>query len=170
MDGERERRLGVDIGRVIIDGGTTAVGGGEDTAFVVGGEKAALATPPVAGAFDALALLVGRFDGRVWLVSKCGERVEARTRAWLVHHRFHERTGVPADHVRFCRERADKAIHCRELGITDFVDDRPDVLGHLRGVVERRYLFGPQEHPIPADVVATRDWSAVLAAVAPSPP
>jgi hypothetical protein len=162
----QERRVGVDIGRVIIDGGTKPLGGGEDSAFLGDGDEAAMATPAVAGAFESLAVLVERFDGRVWLVSKCGERIEARTRAWLAHHRFPERTGIPVDHVRFCRERADKAIHCRELGITDFVDDRADVLGHLRGIVERRYLFGPQEQPVPDDVVPTRDWAAVLAAVA----
>jgi len=99
-------------------------------------------------------------------VSKCGERVEGLSRAWLAHHRFAERTGIPVDHVRFCRERADKAIHCRELGITDFVDDRPDVLGYLDGIVERRYLFGPQSDPVPGGVVHTPDWAAVLAAVA----
>jgi hypothetical protein len=159
-----ERRLGVDIGRVIIEGGDRPFGGGEDTAFA----GAALATPAVPGVFDALPRLVERFEGRVWLVSKCGERVEGLTRAWMDHHRFAERTGIPADHVRFCRQRADKAIHCRELGITDFVDDRADVLGHLRGTVDRRYLFGPQADPIPDDVVHTPDWPAVLSAVAPA--
>ncbi|HEY8544349.1 MAG TPA: hypothetical protein VIL36_04845 [Acidimicrobiales bacterium] len=164
---------------MIIDGGPHPGAGDEDTTFLDGGHEAAMATPPMAGAFEALAQLVERFEGRVWLVSKCGERIEARTRAWLAHHRFHERTGIPADHVRFCRRRPDKAVHCRELAITDFVDDRPDVLGYLEGVVERRYLFGPQDDTGGTDtgstdtgaetgdgVVRTPDWPAVLAAIA----
>ena len=60
----------------------------------------------------------------------------------------------------------DKAVHCRELGITDFVDDRDDVLDALRGTVERRYLFGPQSGPAADGVTPTPDWPAVTAAVA----
>ena len=109
--------------------------------------------------------LVGRFDGRVWLVSKCGERVQQRTLAWLDHHHFYDRTGIPRDHVRFCRARPEKADHCAELAITDFIDDRVDVMAALRSVVDRRYLFGPQRKPVPADVIATPTWSAVAEAV-----
>lgn len=156
-------RLGVDIGRVIIDG--TAHPSGADTAFFSGDLANALDTPPVPGVFDVLPGLVDRFEGRVWLVSKCGVRVEQRTLAWLDHHDLHGRTGIPVDHVRFCRARPDKAIHCRELGITDFVDDRPDVLGALRGLVPRRYLFGPQRRPAPGWTIPTPDWDAVAEAV-----
>ena len=158
-----EPRLGVDIGRVIIGGGPPE--SGEDTAFFHGELDDALRTPAVEGAFEALARLVGRFEGRVWLVSKCGPWVQERTLVWLDHHRFYERTGVDRANVRFCRERSEKADHCRELSITDFVDDRLDVLEALRGVVARGYLFGPQDGGVPADVVPTPDWPAVERAV-----
>ena len=161
----RELRLGVDIGRVIIGGGASHPSG-EDTAFFDGGTEEMLRTPAVTGAFEALPGLVERFGGRVWLVSKCGEPVQRRTLAWLDHHGFYDRTGIPAGNVRFCRRRPDKATHCRELGITDFVDDRVDVLDALRGTVERRYLFGPQSRPAADGVTATPDWPAVTAAVA----
>src|SRR5690349_10553172 len=119
-----EIRLGVDIGRVLIAG---PAAGGPDTAFFAGDEAAMLATPEVPGAVDALADLVDRLDGRVWLVSKCGPRVQARTRRWLAAHDVHRRTGIrPAD-VRFCLRRPQKREHCLELGLTDFVDDRADV-------------------------------------------
>jgi len=49
--------------------------------------------------------------------------------------------------VRFCQERPQKAVHCRQLGITHFIDDREDVLAHLDGVVPFRLLFGPQSRP-----------------------
>ena len=157
-----EPTLGIDIGRVIIGGGEP---GGGDTSFFDGSVDEAMRTPAVEGAFDAIARLTERFDGRVWLVSKCGPRTEERTRQWLDHHDFHGRTAVPADHVRFCRERAQKAGHCEELGVTHFVDDKAEVLGYLRGLVPHLFLFGPQDAPPPAWTVAVETWSAAEIAV-----
>lgn len=159
-------RLGLDFGRVIHGGplcGDTAA----DSDFLHGPLAAALASTAVPEMWETVPVLVRMFGGKVWIVSKCGENIQRRTLAWLRHHRFFERTGVPADHVRFCRRRAEKADHAAQLGLTHFVDDRPDVLGHLAGVVAHRYLFGPQDPPVPAapGVTATRTWPDVLAAV-----
>jgi hypothetical protein len=156
-------RLGVDIGRVVIDGPSHPAGG--DTAFFGRSLEVALATPPMADLFVVLPRLVERFDGRVWLISKCGDRIRDRSLAWLEHHRFWERTGIDPTHARFCRERPQKADHCRELGITHMVDDKLDVHAALRGLVEHRYLFGPQRRPAPAWVDACPDWPAVEAAI-----
>jgi hypothetical protein len=156
-------RLGVDIGRVIIDGSAHPEGG--DTAFFTGDTAQMLRTPTVPGALEALARLVTRFAGQVWLVSKCGARVQQRTLLWLRHHDFAARTGIPPDHVRFCRQRPDKAVHCRELSITHFVDDRLDVHEALRDVVPHRYLFGPQRVPAPSWVCHTPTWSDVESAI-----
>jgi hypothetical protein len=158
-------RLGVDIGRVIIGGGV--VPGGGDTQFFSGDTARMLATPAVPGAFETLARLVPRFE-RVWLISKCGERVQRRSRQWLDHHDFSARTGIPRDNVRFCLARPDKAVHCAELGITHFVDDRLDVHRALRGVVAHRFLFGPQSAPPPDWVRHTPTWAAAEAAIARS--
>ncbi|GAA0504606.1 hypothetical protein Ade02nite_70390 [Paractinoplanes deccanensis] len=155
------RNLGVDIGRVIIDGGAPS---GADTQFFTGDTARMLATPAVPGAFATLARLVPLFD-QVWLISKCGERVQRRTRLWLDHHDFAARTGIPREHLRFCLRRPDKATHCAELGITHFVDDKPDVHRALRGIVAHRYLFGPQRADPPAGVTATRDWAELFARV-----
>ena len=155
----REPRLGIDIGRVIING--PAHPGGGDTAFFSGDEATMLATPEMPGAVDAIARLVARFDGRVWLVSKCGPRVQERTLRWLAAHRFHERTGLPADHVRFCRTRPDKRIHCLELGLTHFVDDHPEVHAAIRGAVTYQYFFGPQRAPVPEYGWAAATWADV---------
>ncbi|MBM2614399.1 hypothetical protein JIG36_02355 [Actinoplanes sp. LDG1-06] len=157
----RHRRLGVDIGRVIIDGGGP---GGGDTQFFSGDTVRMLATPAVPGAFDTLARLVPQFD-EVWLISKCGDRVRRSTRLWLDHHRFAERTGIPRDNLRFCLRRPEKAVHCAELAITHFVDDKLDVHEALRGVVEHRYLFGPQRAAAPGWVRHTRTWAEVEAAI-----
>src|SRR4051812_37338303 len=100
---KREPRLGVDIGRVIIDGSSHPAGA--DTAFFNGDEATMLATPEMPGALDTLATLTRLFEGRVWLVSKCGPRVQERTLRWLAGHDFYGRTGIDPTHVRFCRER-----------------------------------------------------------------
>jgi hypothetical protein len=165
-------RLGVDIGRVIIDGDHHP--SGDDTAFLKGGTEEMLRTPPVDGALDTLARLVRLFGGRVWLVSKCGPRVQDRTRQWLVHHRVHQHTGIPPSHLRFCLRRADKALHCAELAISHFVDDRVDVLVALAGIVPHRYLFGPYGIPqLPPGIQPTPTWAdvetAILAALDQAP-
>jgi hypothetical protein len=131
---DRLPALGVDVGGVIVD----RVAEAEDTSFF--GSRP-LETPAVAGVFEALALLTADpFAGRVHVVSKAGPAVEARTRAWLAHHCFFDRTGIAPGNVHFVRERADKAPVCTEIGITHFVDDLLEVLVHLT-TVPHRYLF-----------------------------
>ncbi len=157
-------RLGIDIGRVLT--APDAEGGRADTSFIGGSLQDALDTPPYEGMFETVPQLVEQFGGRVWLVSKAGPRVQEKTRHWLRHHRFFERTGVSPQNLRFCLERPQKAQHCRELAITHFIDDRPDVLAHLEGVVWRRYLFGPQRKPWQAtDVIAVPTWGSVRVAL-----
>jgi hypothetical protein len=147
----RQPRLGIDIGRVIIDGSSHPNGG--DTAFFEGDEATLLATPEMQGAFAAIATLHADFGGRVWLVSTCGPRVQARTLRWLAGHDFYGRTEVDPGNVRFCRMRPDKRRHCEELDLTHFVDDRPDVHKAIHGTVDYQYLFGQEvgtEHAVPA--------------------
>lgn len=154
----QEKRLGIDIGRVIIGGS-----GRGDTAIFDGSDEDSLATPEVPGAIATIAALTRLFAGKVWLVSKCGPKVQGRTRKWLRHHDFWRLTGIPEINLRFCLERRDKAIHCRQNRLTHFIDDRLDVLGHLHGLVPHRYLFGPQRPDtiVPVDVVRVADWQAV---------
>ncbi|MET7767787.1 hypothetical protein [Nocardia sp. NPDC005366] len=158
-----EPRLGVDFGRVIQ--GAALAPGAADTVFLSGGFEEAMRTPSSPGAFEVLPRLVERFGGRAWVISKCGPRVEDRTRQWLDRHEFYERTGIPRDNVRFCRRRADKAAHCAELSITHMIDDRIDVHHALRGLVPHLYLFGAQSGPAPEWVSHTVTWSEVEAAV-----
>lgn len=151
-----EPRLGVDFGRVI-HGGLLAPGD-DDTVFLDGGFEEALASPATEGVYDVLPGLVAAFEGRAWIISKCGDRVRKRTLAWLDHHDFYARTGLPRENVRFCRKRAEKAGHCAELGITHMIDDRLDVHGAIREIVPYRYLFGPKEGP--EWVRHLPDWAA----------
>ena len=157
MNTSTEPRLGVDFGRVIHGG--AAISGEEDTVFLDGDIEEALRSPATAGMFEVLPGLVVRFGGRVWVISKCGERIQRRTLHWLDHNDFFGRTGIAPGNVRFCRKRADKAAHCAELGITHMVDDRLDVHHALRGLVPNLYLFGPQPSPPPDWVRPVRTWA-----------
>ena len=158
-------RVGVDIGRVLI--GAADPNGTADTSFLNNSDEGALLTPPVAGALEALTWLVEVCKGRVWLVSKCGPRIQARTRRWLDHQDVWGRTGLDPSHLRFCLKRAGKAPHCRELGLTHFVDDRVDVHRHLRGVVPHLLLFGHQRPGTvaPGWVHHVPDWSSARVAL-----
>ena len=151
-------RLGVDIGRVIIHGD------GPDTSFIGGTDEDAMRAPPMEGAFAALGRLCALFSGQVWLVSKCGPRIEARSRAWLAERRFFEETGIPRENLEFCRERPLKAKICHRLGVGFFVDDRLDVLLPMAGVVPHRFLFGAAscDH---AGITAVPTWRAAEAAI-----
>ena len=159
----RQPRLGIDIGRVIIDG--PAHPGGGDTAFFQGDEATMLATPEMAGSVAAISRLVDLFAGRVWLVSKCGPRVQARTRRWLAAHDFYRRTGLRQENVRFCLTHADKRVHCEELGLTHFVDDHPAVHSAIRGFVEHQYFFGPLPEPMPGYGIRARNWAEAEALI-----
>ena len=147
--------VGIDIGKVIM---APVKGGKSDTSFLSGTLEQAMRTPPSPGAFEGVRALVDAFEGRAWLVSKCGAKVQHKTRLWLEHWDFFEATGMEAKSVRFCLKRPQKADHCAELGITHFIDDRLDVLECLRGLVSNLYLFGEQRN---AD--RTPDWAVCVA-------
>ena len=148
---------GIDIGRVLIPGD------GPDTSFVGCTDEQALAAPAMPGAFEAITRLCQRFAGRVWLVSKCGPRIQERSRRWLDRHRFFQQTGIRYGQVRFCRERKDKAPICKQLGVTLFVDDRLDVLAAMAGVVPHRFQFGASAAP--PGIVPVASWPAAERAI-----
>jgi hypothetical protein len=155
---EATMKLGIDVGRVLISPGDESR---PDTSFIGGTTEHALSTPPYEGMFDVVPALVSRFDGQVWIVSKCGKRIQERTLQWFERHRFFERTGIDRRNVRFCLKRPEKAVHCRELGITHFIDDRTDVLHAMAGVVANRYLFGPQPNPASPGMRHVPTWKDV---------
>ncbi len=155
-------KLGIDVGRVLISPGDDSR---PDTSFIGGSIEDALRTPPYDGMFEVVPALVTRFAGEAWIVSKCGQRVQDRTLQWFAYHRFFERTGIKRENVRFCLKRPDKAVHCRELGITHFIDDRIDVLQAMVGTVPNLYLFGPQRTAVPAGMRHLMTWSDVARAL-----
>ena len=156
-----KNKLGLDFGKVIMG---AVRNGRADTSFLGTTFDEAMKSAPEEGAFDAIRQLVDRFSGGVWIVSKCGPSVENKTRGWLKHWKFYDETGLDRAHLRFCRERRDKALICRELEVTHFVDDRIDVLQPMVGVVPNLYLFGEQREGAvcPAWATPVGGWAAVL--------
>lgn len=154
-----DNHLGIDFGKVII---SPVVSGTSDTSFLSGTDDEAMRTPPYPAAFETIRELVDAFDGCVWIISKASAPTQRKTRAWLKHWNFFDTVGLSWDRLRFCLRRDEKSEHCRELGITHFIDDRLDVLEHLRRVVPHLYLFGaqPEHHDIPNWVTQVPDWPA----------
>jgi len=159
----RDATLGVDFGRVINDASSHP--SGDDTSFLQGSDDEMLATPAMKGAIDSLTRLVLSFDGRVWIVSKAGPRIQDNTERWLAHQDFFVKTGMPPSNLRFVRRRVEKVGQCQQLGITHFVDDRVEVIEALTGVVPHRYLFGPQDRPSPQDAIGVLTWDLAEAAI-----
>lgn len=152
--------LGIDIGGVLIRPARES----GDTSFFSSGY---LETPMVDGAFEAVALLNnGPYAQRVHLVSKAKSGTARKTVEWLAHHRFHELTGVPLERVHFCEQREEKAIIAKRHNLTAFVDDRIDVLQHLKGVATRILFaattaFVPYQQP-PVGVRLAVGWREAL--------
>jgi hypothetical protein len=141
MDDPVVPRLGIDIGGVIMEADNDAFFG----PFGTYREQAMLKIPELPGSVEAIGRLIQLFGTEnVWLVSKANKNSEAKSLRWLAHHNFYARTGLLKTHVYCCRVRPDKAAICDWLDIGYFVDDRPDVLTPMDGIVPHRYLFGPQ--------------------------
>lgn len=83
-----------------------------------------------------------QFGGRVYLVSKCGPKVEDRTRQWLRLRGFYDQTGLLEHQVYYVRDYAAKGLRCADLGISHFIDDRVANLTAMT-TVTWRYLFAP---------------------------
>ncbi len=128
--------LGLDFGGVILDFIRY-----NDTDLSFKGDNY-LNTPEVARAIESVKKLnEAKFKGNIYIVSRHGPEGPKRILEWIHHKNFFEITGIPEDHFYPCAERHEKEGIVRKLGITHFVDDRAEVLGHMVGVVPHLYLF-----------------------------
>ncbi len=145
--------LGIDVGGVLVD----RVAEGSDTSFF--GDRP-MDTPAVPYALEAIAELVELFGYRVHIVSKAGPKISELTRRWLGSRGVIGEHGILIGNVHFVRNRPEKHPICERLGVTHFIDDRLDVLGHL-ATVDRCYLFtgGLGTHAIP---VSVPHWATVV--------
>lgn len=128
--------IGIDVGGVIID---REKNDESDTSLFGPNYLNALAVPGALGAIESLSK--GTFRDAIYIISKCGENIERRTREWLRYNGVDKI--VPEANWCFCRERHQKAPIAKELGLTYFVDDKLEVLHHMWKVVDHRILFRP---------------------------
>jgi hypothetical protein len=126
---------------------------------------------PVNGSVNALRTITGSgifTNGgvNIWIISKCGPRVQALTRQWLDNLDFWNQTGIPKSNLEFCLKFWEKGPICERLGVTHFIDDRPKVLNCLT-TVGKLYAFNPRDKSMsdyyqknPMTVVRT--WDELL--------
>lgn len=134
-----KRILGIDVGGVIMSNATE----GEDTSFF--GDNY-LKTKQNDGAFETIRKLLPSFDA-VYVVSKCGKKIQNKTLDWFRYNNFYSRTGIHPKNIYFCYKRHEKAPICENLGITHFIDDKLEVLSYLN-TVPKKFLFKPKEKEV----------------------
>ena len=128
-----------------------------------------LASPPLKDVFESLKKLnKQKFNGRIFLVSKCREEAESLINIWLKKHDFFNKTGIKPENVFFCRERNEKEKICRENNITHFIDDRLEVLSHMVGIIPNLYLFQPDQNEVSKfkqflqNVIKVESWREIM--------
>ncbi len=154
-------KVGIDNGNVLCE---------SDTDYIRKGDLSAAREIP--GGFDTLTRLV-QVNGadNIWIVSKCGQKVQDLSWQWFKQHKLFERTGLtptrynlPPDYLTmdpehlhwlltshrtvFCQDRIDKAFIAESLGLEAFVDDRLQILGSLPPYVKIRILFRPKPQEV----------------------
>ncbi|MBI4132981.1 hypothetical protein HY478_00030 [Candidatus Uhrbacteria bacterium] len=167
MPQHRGKRIGLDVGRVILNGSDADLLRDFDHGRPRDRFAAIHAVPR---SFHSIRRLVEEIFGtEVWLVSRCGEQVELKVRAWLEYRRFFDETGIDPGHLKFCRQDEEKARIAAHLRLTHFVDDRMSVLGPMRGIVPHRILFRPEEqdrrqadHGSDPSLAIARTWREVM--------
>ena len=125
-------RIGFDVGNVILRNDTDS---SEAVSFLNRRQSY------VDGALEAIGHFVTVISAdNAFIISKCGPTMQERTSDFLDSTDFYGQTGFDRDHVLFCRHRSEKAPIAASLGLTDFVDDRLDILRSMT-TVKRKYLF-----------------------------
>lgn len=114
------------------------------------GEGSEFTPNSLPNAFESLQRLAEkRFGDKIFIVSKAQPETQEKVLAWLLEKHFYEFTGINPRNVNFCIERNEKAAICQRLGITHFIDDRLENLGHISEIgVKNLYLFQGQDDEV----------------------
>lgn len=137
-----KQALGVDIGNVIINHRLS------DPNDKTLHEERYSTIPASDGVFESLKKLNDHFDGEVYLISKCTEWAEKKILTWFADNEFYKKTNIDPKNIYFVRERHEKDILCRKLGLTHFIDDRLEVLSHMIESTPNLILFQPDAKEI----------------------
>ncbi len=125
-------------------------------------------TTPLPNAFSSLRKLVlSNHFNEVFIVSKVSfiGKYIVLFNFWRLN--FYNYTGISKKNVYFCRHNRDKAIICEELGITDFIDDRLEVLNYM-GSVDHLYALNPRKEEfkkypdITKKITIVKSWNEII--------
>jgi uncharacterized HAD superfamily protein len=130
------KRIGIDIGRVIIDSDTD-----ENLIFT---EKY-LEAKEVKDSFSKIRDFCKNYGSEnIYLVSKCGDSIQKKTKEWLEYKDFYTKTNFNKENLYFCYKREDKYPIAKKLNLNLFIDDRYSVLEYfLNDTGIDLYLFNP---------------------------
>lgn len=155
--------LGIDIGNVIINHRLT------DKDDKTLHEERYSTIPAAEGVFDAIKKLNDeKFQGNIFLISKCTPWAQEKILAWLEDNNFYTKTGVKPENVFFCRERQEKDKICSDNNISYFVDNRLEVLSHMVNIVPHLFLYQPDQAEIDEfkqflpKVTRVESWSDIV--------
>lgn len=154
--------LGVDIGQVIIEQRP------KDQNLIFRGPNY-LNSPEMPDAFRVLRRLRDeRFGENILLVTRCWRVVQEKRIEWLDHHNFYERIGIPRVRPLYCWTPQYKAVVCRNLFISHFIDDDPRELIHLGGLIPNLILFRPDQRYVDEyarfveqDTIRVESWQEI---------
>jgi hypothetical protein len=104
----------------------------------------------------------------VFIVSKCGEKFQAKTLEYLNYIQFFELTGMKRENVYFCLKKKDKAGICERLEINYFVDDSLAVLREMKQLEMTRFYYYTSTEETPANYLCfspylelVQSWNAI---------
>ncbi len=167
-----EEGLGIDFGDVIAGSRVSTDPRGIEIESNYLAVNRFLRVLPVENAFASIRILSQeRFGNRMWVISKWRPAVQDKCRIWLRHHNFSEITGIPPERILFCAHRGEKAQMARDLGITDFVDNKLEVLAPMIGTVPNLFLFRPSPLEVLQyasslrHVCEVKEWSDIVRSI-----
>jgi len=101
---------------------------------------------PMPDAFRVIRRLIDeRFGNNVHIVSRVSPEQEIRARAFVTGEHFQKELAIPLNRVHFCGERHEKGPICKQINVTHFIDDRPEVMSAMPPSVVRKILLDPDE-------------------------
>jgi hypothetical protein len=108
----------------------------------------------------------------VFIVSRIHEGGNLRALAWMDEHDFWGQTGVKKENYRYCYNRDEKAGICEDLDITDFIDNRLEVLSymdkkmvriclHPTGTDLEKFLEPNKQLPLTQRIIVMETWKQI---------
>lgn len=147
--------IGIDLGRTIVQSDPKVIGSHFKD------------KRPFDRAFEVIKKLA-KAGNIIYIVSKVDSQQKEAAHNWFAHINFFNEAGVNKDNVYFCFERRDKAFFAKGLGLSVFIDDRPEVLMAMESSV-KKILFNPyppdvEKHKAAIEgqgMIVVKDWTEI---------